>query len=96
VLLTPCTLNSAIPASQLWSRSVFTGLNQTSYRIESTYGTTASAPYCLMPSPTDFWNQFTAMKISKLVLGACDGSSPQKWNASPSILGSVISDYQEK
>jgi len=96
VILTPCTLSSAAPANQLWKRSVFTGVNQTSYRIESTYGTTASAPYCLMPSPTDLWNQFTAMKISKLVLGACDGSNPQKWNASPSILGSVTSDYQEK
>lgn len=96
VVLTPCTLTSVAPANQLWKRSVFTGVNQTSYRIESTYGTTASAPYCLMPSPTDFWNQFTAMQISKLVLGACDGSSPQKWNASPSILASVTSDYREK
>ena len=96
VLLTLCTLNSVAPTNQLWKRSVFTGVNQTSYRIESTYGTAASAPYCLMPSPTDFWDQFTAMKISKLVVGACDGSSPQKWNASPSILTSVISDYGEK
>jgi hypothetical protein len=36
------------------------------------------------------------MQISKLVLGACTGSNLQKWNASPSILGSVTSDYQEK
>jgi len=96
VRITPCTLNSPIPADQMWKRSVFTGVNQTSYRIESTFGTTTSAPYCLMPSPTDYWNQFTAMKISKLVLGACNGSNLHKWNASPSILTSVISDYQEK
>jgi len=96
VKITPCTLNSPIPADQMWKRSVFTGVNQTSYRIESTFGTTTSAPYCLMPSPTDYWNQFTAMKISKLVLGACNGSNLQKWNASPSILTSIISDYQEK
>ena len=96
VRITPCTLGSAIPANQLWKRSVFTGVNQTSYRIESIYGTTTGAPYCLMPSPTDYWNQFVTMKISKLVLGACSGSNLQKWNASPSILGSVTSDYQEK
>jgi hypothetical protein len=36
------------------------------------------------------------MAISKLVIGACDGSNLQKWNASPSILTSVVSDYREK
>jgi len=96
VKLTPCTLTGTIPPDQLWTRSVFTGVNQTSYRIESTYLTTAAAPYCLMPSPTDFWNQFASAKISTLVLGICGGSSLQKWNASPSILGSLVSDYQEK
>ncbi|WP_433291316.1 RICIN domain-containing protein [Actinoplanes sp. CA-030573] len=96
VRITPCALSSAIPANQLWTRSVFTGINQTSYRIESTFGTTAANPYCLLPSATDLWDQFTAMKISKLVLAACDGTNPQKWNASPSILSSVVSDYREK
>ncbi|MBL7253271.1 RICIN domain-containing protein [Paractinoplanes lichenicola] len=91
-----CNLSSAIPANQLWTRSVFTGISQTSYRIESTFGTSATAPYCIMPSPTDYWDQFSAMHISKLVLGACTGSNLQKWNASPSILSSVVSDYQEK
>jgi hypothetical protein len=94
--LAACTLTGTIPANQLWTRSTFTGVNQTSYRIESTYGTTSSAPFCLMPSPTDLWDQFTAMKISKLVVGACDGQNLQKWNASPSILSSVVSDYREK
>ncbi|MBM2620826.1 ricin-type beta-trefoil lectin domain protein [Actinoplanes sp. LDG1-06] len=96
VKLAACSLSSAIPANQLWTRTVFTGVSQNSYRIESTYGTSATAPYCLMASPTDYWDQFTAMHISKLVLGACSGSNLQKWNASPSILSSVVSDYQEK
>jgi hypothetical protein len=96
VRITLCTLSSAIPANQLWTRRIFTGINQTSYRIESAYATTSPTPYCLMPSPTDYWNQFTSMKISKLVLGTCDGTNLQKWNASPSILSSVVSDYREK
>ena len=41
-------------------------------------------------------DQFTAMQISKLVLAPCDGTNLQKWNASPSVLSSVISDYREK
>ncbi|MGK5682213.1 RICIN domain-containing protein [Actinoplanes sp. URMC 104] len=91
-----CDLTTAIPANQMWTRRVFTGVNQTSYRIESTFGTNASAPYCMQPSPTDYWDQFSAMKISKLVLAACTGANLQKWNASPSILSSVVSDYREK
>jgi hypothetical protein len=75
---------------------VFTGVNQTSYRIESTYGATTAAPFCMLPSPTDYRDQFTAMKISKLVLAPCDGTNLQKGNASPSILSSVVSDYREK
>jgi hypothetical protein len=35
------------------------------------------------------------MKISKLVLRSCDGSNAQKWNASPSVLSSVVKDYRE-
>jgi hypothetical protein len=50
----------------------------------------------MLPSPAGYGDQFTAMKISKLVLAACDGSNLQKWNASPSILTSVVSDYREK
>jgi hypothetical protein len=91
-----CTPTGTPPANQTWTRRVFTGVNQTSYRIESTYGATATAPFCLLPSPTDYWSQFTAMNISKLVLGPCDGSNLQKWNASPSILTSVVSDYRER
>lgn len=91
-----CTPVGTPPANQTWTRRVFTGVNQTSYRIESTFGTTANAPFCLLPSPTDYWDQFTAMKISKLVLAPCDGTNLQKWNASPSILTSVVSDYREK
>jgi len=94
-----CTLSTAIPASQMWTRSVFTGTNQTSYRLESTYQATGS-PYCLMPATPPalnaLWTDFAAMHISKLVLGACDGTNLQKWNASPSILSSVVSDYREK
>lgn len=99
VKITPCSLATAIPANQMWTRSQFTGVNQTSYRIESTY-LALSSPYCLMPATppaiNGLWDQFTAMAISKLVLGACDGSNLQKWNASPSILSSVVSDYREK
>ena len=91
-----CTLTGTPAPNQTWTRKVFTGVNQTSYRIESTYGTTANAPFCMLPSPTDYWDQFTAMKISKLVLAPCDGTNLQKWNASPSILSSVVSDYREK
>ncbi|MFI6071758.1 RICIN domain-containing protein [Actinoplanes sp. NPDC051343] len=90
------TAGATPPANQNWTRRVFTGVNQTSYRIESTFGTNAGNPYCLLPSPSDYWDQFTAMKISKLVLAPCDGSNLQKWNASPSILTSVVSDYREK
>jgi len=91
-----CSLTGAPAPNQTWTRRVFTGVNQTSYRIESTYGTTSSAPFCMEPTPTDYWDQFTAMKISKLVLAPCDGSNLEKWNASPSILSSVVSDYREK
>jgi hypothetical protein len=96
VRLYVCTPTGTPPANQSWTRRVFTGVNQTSYRIESTFGTNANAPYCMLPSPTDHWDQFTAMMISKLVLASCDGSNLQKWNASPSILTSVVSDYREK
>ncbi len=34
----PCSLTAAPAANQTWTRRVFTGVNQTSYRIESTYG----------------------------------------------------------
>jgi hypothetical protein len=96
VRVNPCTPTGTPPPNQTWTRRVFTGVNQTSYRIESTYGTSSGAPYCMLPSPTDYWSQFAAMKISKLVLAPCDGSNLQKWNASPSILTSVVSDYREK
>lgn len=102
VRITPCTPGSAIPPSQLWRRSVFTGVNQTSYRIESTYATSASTPHCLMPAmppaSAAYWtgNSFDSLHISKLVLGACNGSSLQKWNASPSVLASMVSGYAER
>ena len=102
VRITPCTVSTPIPASQLWKRTVFTGINQTSYRIESTYLTSAAAPYCLMPATPPasaaYWtgNSFDSLHISKLVLGACNGSALQKWNASPSVLASVVSGYAER
>jgi hypothetical protein len=100
VQLEPCTVaNPVIPAEEVWTRRDATGDNTTSYRLESTYGTTTGAPFCLQPTaPGDagaYWYQFTAMKISKLVLRACDGTNPQKWNASPSVLLSVVRDIRE-
>jgi hypothetical protein len=100
VTLAACTVSqAAIPAEQLWTRRDATGDTTTSYRLESTYGTSAAAPYCLQPTaPTDtdpYWDQFTAMQISKLVLHPCDATTAQKWNASPSILASVVRDFRE-
>jgi hypothetical protein len=92
-----CTPSDAIPADERWTRRDATGDNTDSYRLESTYGT--GSPFCLQPTePGDlngYWNQFTAMKISKLVLLDCDASNAQKWNASPSVLSSVIKDFRE-
>jgi ricin-type beta-trefoil lectin protein len=100
VKVTPCTVTDpAIPPDQLWVRRDATGDATTSYRLESTYGTSSSGPFCLQPTgPGDtdgYWDQFTAMTISKLVLRACDASNAQKWNASPTVLSSVIRDFRE-
>jgi hypothetical protein len=100
VTLTACTVTDAVvPPEQSWTRRDATGDTATSYRLESTYGTSAAAPYCLQPTAatdTDpYWDQFTAMKISKLVLHPCDATTPQKWNASPTVLLSVVRDFRE-
>jgi len=97
VKLRLCTLTDAAPADELWTRRDATGINADSYRLESTYGT--SSPSCLQPTQPDdlngYWDQFVAMKISKLVLRDCDAGNAQKWNASPSVLASVIKDFRE-
>lgn len=101
VKLTPCTLTDLIPPEQMWTRRSYTGVPSTSYRIESTHGTSGSAPYCLRPATPPaaepYWtgNNFDAMDVSKLVLAACDDTNLQKWNASPSILNSLVNGYQE-
>jgi hypothetical protein len=101
VKLTQCTLTDPIPPDQLWTRRGYTGAQSASYRIESTYGTPATAPYCLLPATppavAPYWtgNSFDAMDVSKLVLATCDDTNLQKWNASPSILSSVVNGYHE-
>jgi len=101
VTLTGCTLTDPVPVAQMWTRRVYTGTASTSYRIESTSGTTASAPYCLAPAippaTAPYWlgGSFDAMNVSKLVLVACNDTNLQKWNASPSILSSVVNGYHE-
>jgi hypothetical protein len=101
VRLVECKLTDPVPAAQMWTRRSYTGVLSTSYRIESTFGTTAAAPYCLAPAVPPavdpYWTggSFDAVEVSKLVLATCDDTNLQKWNASPSALSSVVNGYQE-
>lgn len=90
---------SGLPASMTWTRQGSTGVFTTAYRIESTYGAPAGTTYCLQPTdpaatPPDFWQWHG--DISKLVVAACTSTALQKWNASPMILQSTLTDVSEK
>ncbi len=86
-------LCSAAPAAATqWTRRYGTGVFANAYRIESTYGAPAGTTYCLAPSVApDLWEQ----GASKSVLRVCDDSAGQKWNASPTILTSSLTDISE-
>ncbi len=86
----------ALPAAIEWTRRYGTGVFATAYRIESTYGAPAGTTYCLVPTDPaavapDLWQQ----GASKSVLRVCDSSAAQKWNASPTILTSSLTDLSE-
>ncbi|MDT4992393.1 MAG: hypothetical protein QOH97_2285 [Actinoplanes sp.] len=102
VTLTLCSLTDLpVPPNQMWTRRAFTGVPSTSYRIESEFQAPTTS-YCLRPAVPPavnaYWTGggFDTLNVSKLVLGACDDSNLQKWNASPSLLTSIIDGYHEK
>jgi hypothetical protein len=102
VTLTLCSLTDLpVPLNQMWTRRDFTGVPSTSYRIESEFQAPTTS-YCLKPAVSPaanaYWTGggFDTLNVSKLVLGTCDDSNLQKWNASPSLLTSIIDGYHEK
>jgi hypothetical protein len=90
-------LCAGAPAAAVqWTRRYGTGVFASAYRIESTYGAPAGTTYCLAPTDPkavapDLWEQ----GASKSVLQVCDSSAAQKWNASPTILTSSLTDLSE-
>jgi Ricin-type beta-trefoil lectin domain len=89
----------ALPASMTWTRRAGTGVFATAYRIESTYGAPVGTTYCLQPTdptatPPDYWANHG--DVSKLVVAVCTSAALQKWNASPMILQSTLTDVSEK
>jgi hypothetical protein len=94
VRVQPCA--EAVPAAIEWTRRYGTGVFANAYRIESTYGAPAGTTYCLAPTDPsavapDLWQQ----GASKSVLRECDDSAALKWNASPTILTSSLTDLSE-
>jgi hypothetical protein len=99
--LTRCTPATVTSSTMLWTVRGDTGFFSTSYRIESTYGTTANNPFCLTatdpdaPDP-DLWVTDGFGSFSKLALATCTDSTPQKWNVASVITGSTLEDAVER
>ena len=99
VVVQECTLTTSPILSQTWTKRGATGVFATAYRIESSYGAAAGTTYCMQPTdptatPPDYWQWHG--DISKLVLNNCNSDRLQKWNASPTILQSSLTDVSEK
>lgn len=81
------------PAQYRWTdHTAASDLNSVKY----TYSDTNNR--CLMPSPTDFYATAgnALNNISWIVVGPCDGSLLQKWNADPTVLlASPLKDVNE-
>jgi hypothetical protein len=99
--LTPC--NPAVdplPANLTWTYRVDSGMYSDSYRIESTY--LASSAHCLTPTdptapPPATWETWDkSLRFSKVMLTPCTNSELQKWNASPTIVKSALTDVVER
>jgi hypothetical protein len=99
--LTPC--NPAVvplPANLTWTYRVDSGVYSDSYRIESTY--LASSARCLTPTdptapPPVTWETWDrSLRFSKVMLTPCTNSELQKWNASPTIVKSALTDVVER
>jgi hypothetical protein len=78
-----------------WTRYEATGVFATAYRIESTYHAPAGQTWCLTGTgSTDHWAGHG--DVSKVVLATCEGSTLQKWNASPTVLQAALTNVTEK
>jgi hypothetical protein len=78
-----------------WTRYAATGVFATAYRIESTYQAPTGQTWCLTGTgSTDYWQGHG--DVSKAVMAPCDGSTLQKWNASPTVLQAALRDITEK
>jgi hypothetical protein len=91
VQLCPATIG----ASMTWTRYAATGVFGTAYRIESAFQAPAGTTWCLTGTDsTDFWAGHG--DVSKAVMAPCSGSTLQKWNASPMVLQSAMTNVSEK
>lgn len=81
--------------NQQWTVYGNTGSYASSYQIVDSTG-----KYCLQPrdpssSPADLFQ--TVNSISKIYVGACDGSTLQKWNADKNVIQALaLKDVNEK
>jgi hypothetical protein len=91
VQLCPATIGPAMS----WTRYAATGVFGTAYRIESTYMAPTGQTWCLSGTgSTDYWAGHG--DISKVVLATCEGSTLQKWNASPTVLQAALTNITEQ
>ena len=91
VQLCPATIGPAMT----WTRYAATGVFATAYRIESTYQAPTGQTWCLTGTGSaDYWQGHG--DVSKAVMATCDGSTLQKWNASPTVLQAALRDITEK
>jgi hypothetical protein len=94
VTVQPCPSGTPGPAL-IWTRYVSTGVFATAYRIESAFQAPAGETWCLTGTDnTDYWQGHG--DVSKAVLATCGGSTLQKWNASPTVLSSALTNVTEK
>jgi hypothetical protein len=89
-------LCSSAPAAAIqWTRQYGTGVFANTYRIESTYGAPAGTTYCLAPTDPKAGTPDLWQGASKAILQVCASSAAQKWNATPTILSSPLTDVSE-
>lgn len=92
-LTTPTTGNGNYPVfticsgstQQNWTRVYNTGTYASSYLFVDAYNR------CLSVDPNDLQNSL----YSKLIVGTCNGSDGQKWNAPPVYTDSTVASYKE-
>ncbi|GAA0813607.1 hypothetical protein Sya03_56380 [Spirilliplanes yamanashiensis] len=99
VVVTTCNPGGIVAAAHQWRVWGDTGNKTTSYRIESLApggpGTCLTVTDPAAPNP-DLWDETWNINASKLVMGTCNGTDFQKWNASSVSTAATVRDVTER